>query len=131
LSFTLHSTSTISLVNTLAYAGSSPIHLYYRTEDVASSSPTNAASLSSAWINGNSTTGIQVTSGNYFLPATYTSTPNWGLNSVTVNGTTSTTFSVKLQPLNVTSGMEMRLYCRVGLPMGELCRFTRVTATLS
>jgi hypothetical protein len=131
LTFTLTGTSTLSVVNTLAYAGSSPLQLFYRTEDVTSSAPTNAGSLSSAWINGNSTTGIQTTSGNYFLPTTYTSTPNWGLNSVTVNGTTSTTFSLKVQPLNVTSGMELRLYCRIGLPMAELCRFTTLRATIS
>ena len=131
LSFILHTTSTITLSNTLAYAGSSPIYLFYRTEDTTSSAPTDAGSLSSAWINGNSTTGTQVTSGNYFAPSLYTSTPNWGLNSVTVNGTTSTTFSVKIHPLNITSGMEMRLYCRIGLPMTESFRFATVRATLS
>ena len=131
LSFTLNTTSTITLSNTLAYAGSSPIYLFYRTEDTTSSAPTDAGSLSSAWINGNSTTGTQVTSGNYFSPSVYTSTPNWGLNSVTINGTTSTIFSVKIQPLNITSGMEMRLYCRIGMPMAESFRFVRVTATLS
>ena len=131
LTFTLNTTSTITVTNTLAYAGSSPLQLFYRTEDIASSAPTNGGSLSSAWINGNSTTGIQLTNGNYFLPATYTSTPNWGLTSVTVNGTTSTVFSVKIHPLNISSGTQIRLYCRVGLPMAENCRFATVTATLS
>ena len=130
LSFTLSNTSAITLTNTLAYAGSTPILLYYRIEDITSSAPTNASKLSSAWINGNSTTGTQVTSGNYFLPDTYTSTPNWGLNSVTVNGAT-TTFNVKIQPLNITSGMEIRLYCRIGLPMAERFTFSTVSARLS
>jgi len=129
LSFTLTSASTLTLSNTLAYAGSSPIYLFYRTEDVASSAPTNGASLSSAWINGNSTTGIQVTNGNYFNPTTYTLTPNWGLTSVTVGSTT--TFNVKVQPLNITSGQEIRLYCRIGLPMAESIKFAYVSATLS
>ena len=131
LSFTLNTTSTISITNTLAYAGSSPLQLFYRTEDVASSAPTNGGSLSSAWINGNSTTGIQLTNGNYFLPTTHTSTPNWGLTSVTVNGTTSTVFNVKIHPLNISSGTQIRLYCRVGLPMAENCKFATLTATLS
>jgi hypothetical protein len=128
LSFTLNSAFTVT--NTLAYAGSSPLQIYYRTEDTASSAPTNGGSLSSAWINGNSTTGIQVTNGNYFLPTTHTSTPNWGLISVSVGGG-STVISVKVQPLNITSGMQIRLYCRIGLPMAETCKFGTVTATLS
>jgi hypothetical protein len=129
LSFTMNTTS-ITLVNNLAYAGGTPLLLFYRVEDTTSSAPTNASKLSSAWINGNSTTGTQLTTGNYFLPATYTSTPNWGLNSVTVNGP-NTTFSVKIQPLNITSGMEIRLYCRIGLPMAETFTFSTVSATLS
>jgi hypothetical protein len=128
LTFTLNSTFTIT--NTLAYAGSSPLQLFYRTEDIASSAPTNGGSLSSAWINGNSTTGTQLTNGNYFLPTTYTSTPNWGLTSVSVGGG-STVFSVKIQPLNISAGTQIRLYCRVGLPMAENCKFGTVTATLT
>ena len=131
LTFTLGTTSPLTVTNTVAFAGSSPLQLFYRTEDVASSTPTNATSLSSAWINGNSTTGTQVTSGNYFLPTTYTSATNWGINTISVNGTTSTAFSVKIQPLNITTGMELRLYCRIGLPMAEVCRFRTVSATLS
>jgi len=131
LLFTLTTTSTLAVTNSLAYAGSSPLQLFYRTENTASSAPTSGASLSSAWIDGNSTTGTQLTSGNYFSPTLYTSAPNWGLNSVTVNGTTTTVFNVKIHPLNITSGMQMRLYCRVGLPMGEACRFATVSATIS
>ena len=130
LSFSLTSTSTVTVTNSLAYAGSSPLYLFYRTEDTTSSAPTDASSLSSAWINGNSTTGTQLTNGNYFLPTTYTSTPNWGLNSVSVVAST-TTFSVKIHPLNIASGKEIRLYCRIGIPMAESFRFATVRATLT
>ena len=130
LVFRLNNTTPITVTNSIAYAGGTPILLFYRFEDVASSAPTNGASMSSGWINGNSTTGTALTSGNYYLPTTHTSAPNWGLNSVTVNGTTSTSFNVGLYPLNITT-QEVRLYCRIGLPMAESFNFASVSATLS
>jgi hypothetical protein len=129
LTFALNGTSAITLVNGIAYAGATPILLFYRFEDVASSAPTNAGSISSAWINGNSTSGTQLVSGNYWLPLTSTSTPNWGLNSVMLNGSTAT-FDVGLYPINIAS-QDIRLYCRIGLPMAEAFKFTSVTARIT
>lgn len=128
LTFTLVGQSGISIVNNLAVVGSTPIQLFYRIEDQASPSPTNLANLSSAWINGNSTSGISSTSGNYYLPTDSTQPPNYGLNRIT--GSTSLSFSVKIPSLVVRPGKTVNLYCRVGLPMGSPCSFNYIAATL-
>jgi hypothetical protein len=128
LSFTVVGQSGITIVNNLAVVGSTPIQLFYRIEDQASPTPTNLANLSSAWINGNSTSGISSTSGNYYLPTDSTQPPNYGLNRIT--GTTALSFSVKIPSLVVRSGKTVNLYCRVGLPMGSPCSFNYIAATL-
>jgi hypothetical protein len=118
----------LNIINNLAYVGSgtsNPIQLFYRIEDAESPSPTNLGNISSAWINGNSTSGISSTAGNYYIPTDYTLPPYYGLNSI--NGTT---FNLKIPPLVIQNGKTVSLYCRVGLPMNVACSFSYVTATL-
>lgn len=135
LAFTLSNLSangtTVTLSNGIACAGLSRILLYYRFEDVASSAPTNLASYTSAWIDGNNTIGTSLTSANYYNPTTYSSATNWGLNTVAVNGTISTTFNVKSYPFTLGPTQEMRIYCRVGLPMSVPSAFSAVSATIT
>jgi hypothetical protein len=113
----------------LACVGGTPIQFYYRYEDAASPSPTGLASLTSAWINGNSTTGTQTGSGNYYLPLSYTSTPNWGLTRVTQSGN-DTTLIVQITPLRIQSGT-FNIYARIGSPMNVAFSFSVVSAILS
>jgi hypothetical protein len=118
----------LNIINNLAYLGSgtsTPLQLFYRIEDAASPSPTNLGNMTTAWINGNSTSGISSTSGNYYIPTDYTLPPYYGLNSV--NGTT---FNLKIPPLVIQNGKTVNLYCRIGLPMSVPCSFSYVTATL-
>jgi hypothetical protein len=129
LSFTITSASPITVINKLACVGGTPIQFYYRYENAASPSPTNLGSLTSAWINGNSTTGTQTTSGNYYLPLSYTSTPNWGLTRVTQNGD-NTTLIVQITPLRIQTGT-FNIYARIGIPMNVPFSFSVVSATLS
>jgi hypothetical protein len=129
LSFTIRSKTSISVINNLACVGGTPIQFYYRYEDAASPSPTGLASLTSAWINGNSTTGTQTGSGNYYLPLSYTSTPNWGLTRVTQSGN-DTTLIVQITPLRIQSGT-FNIYARIGSPMNVAFSFSVVSAILS
>jgi len=118
----------LNIINNLAYLGSgtsNPIQLFYRIEDVANPSPTNLGNMSTAWINGNSTSGISSTSGNYYIPTDYTLAPYYGLNSIS-----GTTFNLKIPPLVIQNGKTVNLYCRVGLPMSVPCSFSYVTATV-
>jgi hypothetical protein len=127
LVFSILSTSTVTNTGNLAYMGGSPIYLFYRIEDTASSAPTNLSNRSSAWINGNSTSGTQTGSGNYYLPTDSTQTPNWGLNAITINGTSSTAFNVQIPAFTI-STQTVNLYCRIGLPMNVAGSFGSVTA---
>jgi hypothetical protein len=131
LSFTMTTTSAITVTNNLAYSGSSPIYLFYRIEDASSPTPTDASNLSTAWINGNSQAGTEATSGNYYEPDDYTSAPYFGLDTVSVNGTVATTFSVFIPPLTIPSGKTVNLYCRIGSPMATAFSYKYVSATLT
>jgi hypothetical protein len=131
LTFTMIGTSGITIVDGLAYVGpgaTNPLQIFYRIEDASSPVPTNLANLSSAWINGNSTTGISSTSGNYYIPTDYNLPPYYGLNNVT--GTVSPVFSVKIPSLVIQTGKTVRLYCRIGIPMNTAFSFKYVVATL-
>ena len=133
LAFRLYNTSGVTITNNLAYAGSTAIRLFYRIEDTASSAPTNTSSYSSAWINGNlfSSGDTTTTSGNYFIPTTYTDPTYSGLVSPGVtNVSPYTNFPVFIPPLNISS-QTINIYCRIGIPMSVNFSFSHVTAVLS
>jgi hypothetical protein len=130
LEFHLHNTSGVTITNSLAYAGPSPIQLYYRIEDISRSDPVDSSKYSSAWINGNTLSGTVTSSGNYFLPTSYTSTPNSGLVVSVTNESGYTNFPVFIPPLNI-SAQTINIYCRIGLPMGVPFSFSHISAVLS
>lgn len=131
LNIKIVNSSGLTITNNLAYIGSgtsNQIQLFYRVEDTSSPSPTNLGNMSTAWINGNSTSGISSTGGNYYIPTDYTLPPYYGLNSV--SGSTTTTFNLKIPALVIQSGKTVNLYCRIGLPMAANFSFSYITATM-
>lgn len=130
LTFTLYSTSpTPTVALNSAYVGGQKLLLYYRFEDSASPQPTNADSLSSIWIDGN-TQGATVTSGNFFNP-TDNSATRPGLILDPVNSGGNTTFTVSV-PKPFQSGVgTVYLYVRIGLPMDVNFSYSYVAATLT
>ena len=130
LAFRLYGTTGITISNNLAYAGASPVQVYYRIEDVASSAPTNTGSYSSAWINGNSLTPPVTTSGNYYLPTVYTDTPYSGLIVAASTQSGYINFPVFIPPLNVNT-QTVNIYCRIGIPMDLNVSFGQVSAVLT
>lgn len=130
LAFRLYGTSGISIINNTAYAGASPVQLYYRIEDTASSAPTNTSSYSSAWINGNSLTPPTTTSGNYYLPTAYTDTPYSGLIVAASTQSGYINFPVFIPPLNI-NAQTVNIYCRIGIPMNRNVSFGQVSAILT
>jgi len=129
LTISIVNSSGITITNNLAYIGSTPLQLFYRIEDTSNPSPTDLSNLSSAWINGNSTSGISSTSGNYYIPTDYKLAPYYGLNSV--SGSTTTSFNLKIPSLVIQTGKTVNLYCRIGLPMSVAFSFSYITATIS
>jgi len=129
LTFTMNTTATITITNNLAYAGVNPIQLYYRFENQSTPTPTDLSNpLTSAWINGNSQSGIQTGSGNYFTPSDYTQPQTAGLIA---SATMSGEFSVYIPVLIIPSDTTEYLYCRIGLPMSSQFSFSYITAKMT
>jgi hypothetical protein len=125
----MNTTATITITNNLAYAGANPIQLYYRFENQSTPTPTDLSNpLTSAWINGNSQSGIQTGSGNYFTPSDYTQPQTAGLIA---SATTSGEFSVYIPVLIIPSDTTEYLYCRIGLPMSSQFSFSYITAKMT
>jgi len=127
LSFSIYDINGIIISPTTNLAvtstGATPIQLFYRIEDTASTTPNGTAVLTSGWINGNSKTGTTVTSGNYFNPvvngiSVYYGTPTAGLKTASINGATLT-FNVTIPAeINTPATVgKFNIYCRIGLPM--------------
>ena len=131
LAFTFNSVSPAMTVSTnLAFISSALVQLYYRIEDSNSIVPTNLASFTTSWIDGNTTAGTPAGSGNYYLPTDLTQALNYGLTSVTAGA--SPVFTVKVPAaLTVSANNRFRLYCRVGFPMSVQAKFDYVTASMT
>lgn len=130
LTFELISTlPTPTIMNHAAFVGSEKLLLYYRFEDSHSPEPTNADSLSSIWIDGN-TQGTTVTSGNFFNPSDNSATRP-GLILDPVNSVGNTTFTVSVPKPFQTGVGTVYLYLRIGLPMSIEFSYSHAVATLT
>ena len=128
LTFNMVGSSAITITGNLAYVGSEKIRLYYRFENEASPIPTDLNNpLTSAWIDGNLQEGQPANSTTYVTPTNYTQAQTYGLLSANTSGQ----FSVFIPGLNITSGTNVYLYCRIGIPMDSAFSFSYITATMS
>jgi hypothetical protein len=135
VTFTINSpTSTPSYSSNTASLGGENIKLFYRVEDATNTSTLGIGnSISTDWIDANSTSGTRINSNNYTQPTTYA--PYTGLITKTTgitNGgspSSSTRFNVVI-PATTWSGSTY-LYCRIGLPMAETFGFQTISAALS
>jgi hypothetical protein len=123
--------------NNLAYAdATNKILLFYRFEDSLNLQLSSSGqTVTSNWIDGNNNVPAPVNSGNYFLssPSGY---PFYGLKNITF-GTTSpfvTTFNLIIPVTIPSSGIpasQIKIYCRIGLPMVSNYNFESIIANLS
>jgi hypothetical protein len=128
LIFNMVGSSAITITGNLAYANSEKIRLYYRFENAASPTPTDLSNpLTSAWIDGNLQSGTPANSTTYVTPTDYTQTQTYGLLSANTSGQ----FTVFIPALSITSGTNVYLYCRIGIPMASGFSFSYMTATMS
>ena len=133
-------TDTIAITNNLAVfsAGNFPtvatdkVFLFYRVEDQASVLPTNAGSASSTWLDANGTTGNAATALNYYNDTTGNQTQIYGgVASGATSGSGTITFPNVFVPAFATSGTDIRIIARFGVPMNWNFAMTTITLQLS
>ena len=133
-------TDTIAITNNLAVfsAGNFPtvatdkVFLFYRVEDQASILPTNAGSASSTWLDANGTTGNAATALNYYNDTTGNQTQIYGgVASGATSGSGTITFPNVFVPAFATSGKDIRIIARFGVPMNWNFAMTTITLQLS
>ena len=129
-------TDTIAITNNLAVfsAGNFPtvatdkVFLFYRVEDQASVLPTNAGSASSTWLDANGTTGNAATALNYYNDTTGNQTQIYGgVASGATSGSGTITFPNVFVPAFATSGKDIRIIARFGVPMNWNFAMTTIT----
>jgi hypothetical protein len=148
-------TALSSNTNTYAFKNSSTQQtqrylMFYRTEQVESIPPTGNTSLSSVWIDANSTTYgtsisgttptyytdgttvVPMSTSNYYEPTGTTITNIRGSSAITVTNTTGN-ISILVPNIVATAlSNPMYVYCRLGIPMfGFAVSFSGVTLALS
>ena len=133
-------TDTIAITNNLAVfsAGNFPtvatdkVFLFYRVEDQASILPTDAGSATTTWLDANGTTGNAATALNYYNDTTGNQTQIYGgVASGATSGSGTITFPNVFVPAFATSGKDIRIIARFGVPMNWNFAMTTITLQLS
>ena len=133
-------TDTIAISNNLAVfsAGNYPtvptdkVFLFYRVEDQASVLPTNAGSATTCWLDANGTTGNAASALNYYNDTTGNQTQIYGgVASGATSGSGTITFPSVFIPAFATSGKDIRIIARFGVPMNWNFAMTTITLQLS
>ena len=133
-------TDTIAVSNSLAVfsAGNFPtvatdkVFLFYRIEDQASILPTDAGSATTCWLDANGTTGNAASAFNYYNDTTGNQTQIYGgVASGATLASGTITFPNVFVPAFATSGKDIRIIARFGVPMNWNFAMTTITAQLS
>jgi hypothetical protein len=133
-------TDTIAVSNSLAVfsAGNFPtvatdkVFLFYRIEDQASILPTDAGSATTTWLDANGTTGNAASAFNYYNDTTGNQTQIYGgVASGATLASGTITFPNVFIPAFATSGKDIRIIARFGVPMNWNFAMTTITAQLS
>ena len=138
LSFTLTyssaASSPLSLSNNLViFTGTAEkLYVFYKVEDQASLLPTNGTSATSVWLDANGTLGTAASALTYYVDSTGNYTQiRGGVTSGATSNATSFTFPNVFIPSFATIGKDVRIFCRIGVPMNYNFAFTTISATLS
>ena len=133
-------TDTIAVSNSLAVfsAGNFPtvatdkVFLFYRIEDQASILPTDAGSATTCWLDANGTTGNAASALNYYIDTTGNQTQIYGgVASGATLASGTITFPNVFVPAFATTGKDIRIIARFGVPMNWNFAMTTITAQLS
>lgn len=129
------STDQISLSNTLLiFTGTSDtLKVFYRIEDQDSITPTDGTSATTVWLDANGTIANKASALTYYVDNTQTYQQVWG---GTTSGASLAAPTVRFTNLFIPSfatpsPKDIRLICRIGIPMNRNFAFSRVNATIS
>ena len=138
LSFTITyssaASSPLSLSNNLViFTGTAEkLYVFYKVEDQVSLLPTNGTSATSVWLDANGTLGTAASALTYYVDSTGNYTQiRGGVTSGATSNATSFTFPNVFIPSFATIGKDVRIFCRIGIPMNYNFAFTTISATLS
>jgi hypothetical protein len=127
-------TQTVSAPTTTPTVGGQPIQMFYRIEDTAvpTTSTANFSTMyrNTAWLNVFGQGFNAVTSGNYFNYNNVYSGQNTSLANTYSSGTL-TSNALLIPSFTVSSGDNVYIYLRIGLPMSVNVGFSHITATIS
>ena len=125
----------ISIVNNLVvFTGTADkIYVFYRVEDQSSILPTNGTSATSVWLDANGTIANSATALTYYVDTTGTNQQVWGgvTSGATLASPTIIFPSLFIPSFATPSPKDIRIICKIGIPMNRNFAFTQVTATLS
>lgn len=134
LNYSSASSSPLSLSNNLVIFTGTPdkLYVFYKIEDQASILPTNGTSATSVWLDANGTLGTAASALTYYVDSTGNYTQiRGGVTSGATSNATSFTFPNVFIPSFATIGKDVRILCRIGVPMNYNFAFTTISATLS
>ena len=125
----------ISVVNNLiVFTGTADkIYVFYRVEDQSSIVPTNGTSASTVWLDANGTIANSATALTYYVDTTGTYQQIYGgvTSGATLASPTIIFPSLFIPSFSTESPKDIRIICKIGIPMNRNFAFTQVTATLS
>ena len=125
----------VSVVNNLVvFTGTADkIYVFYRVEDQSSILPTNGTSASSVWLDANGTIANSATALTYYVDTTGTYQQIYGgvTSGATLASPTIIFPSLFIPSFATPSPKDIRIICKIGIPMNRNFAFTQVTATLS
>ena len=125
----------ISVVNNLiVFTGTADkIYVFYRVEDQSSILPTNGSSASTVWLDANGTIANSATALTYYVYSTGTYQQIYGgvTSGATLASPTIIFPSLFIPSFSTESPKDIRIICKIGIPMNRNFAFTQVTATLS
>jgi len=128
-------TDAVSVLNNLLiFTGTSDtLKVFYKVEDQASVLPTDGTSPTTVWLDANGTVSNSATSLTYYSDSTGTYQQVYGgvTSGASIASPTILFPSLFIPSFATPSSTDVRIICRIGIPMNRNFAFSQVTATIS
>ena len=128
-------TDSISVLNNLLiFTGTSDtLKVFYKVEDQASILPTDGTSPTTVWLDANGTISNSASALTYYVDSTGTYQQVYGgvTSGATIASPTVQFPSLFIPSFATPSSTDVRIICRIGIPMNRNFAFSQVTATIS
>ena len=120
--------------NLLIFTGTSDtLKVYYKIEDQASILPTDGTSPTTVWLDANGTISNSASALTYYVDSTGTYQQVYGgvTSGASIASPTILFPSLFIPSFATPSSTDVRIICRIGIPMNRNFAFSQVTATIS